>query len=965
MKTVGKSDLSRKWTLLICLAVLPAITIQAETNFDKDTAEPVKIEIIRDHFKDPPPRYRPMVRWWWPGGDVTDAELQREIGLLNEAGFGGVEIQPFSMGLGYDVAPTVNDYLTPSFWARVRTALEEVKERDMWLDLTFGSGWPFGGAHIPLELATEELQFTHQTIQGPSTFNGQLPLPEFLKTHEPDDLDETLGWIRPGEKEREAMRDSQEIVAVVAMKGTGASAEKQGDPPRFGQQRYTVDTSGLLDPQSAIVLTDRVTEDGWLNWDVPEGQWQVFLFARNPADKTILAGVGRHPQRVLDHLDRSAMEAHQNAIGESAKRHLGEYFGNGLRAIFCDSLEVETNLFWTDEFLEEFQKRRGYNLGPLLPFVKQPGRGENYTTYQSLPFYTDSQGLSEGVRNDYWLTVSELLIENFYQPFADWAHRNNLLARIQAHGAQADIMAIYGIADIPETETLFHDGTPDFLHFASSVANQQGRQLAAAECFVHPGNPFATTPDSMKKEADQLMVAGINQLVYHGFPYEYTTSKGEPWHPFVAPLPFTTSINDRNTFWRFLPDFNAYVARTQLLSQSGRSVVPVALFDTDLSGEDSKRLGTEERREAIREQLIQRGMACDRLGSADLQRTRSVDGHLVTAGGMTYQALVVLGRDRIRISEAEAIRSFADHEVPVIFVNEIPDTEAGYLKNVERSQTIRRILDGMPLVQETGAAASWIGQRVSHNLIFSSPTPDFSFLEKRIGDVRIFFLRNESLERRLIELEIHGGGSPEIWDAWTGETHSVLTFDSCEKRVQLSLDFEPMQMRVLVLDPEQTHQSAPVKRTLETMEVDGLWTLTVGDTTRKLNSLFDWSQDVELKGFSGTATYGTVFELTKDQLSDSSEIWLRLSRVGDVAEVRLNGVDLPPLLYSPFKIEVRDWIQPGANQLEIRITNGQTNAELARGADLDGRFNNPANRMTQPAGLMGPVRLEFVVMRSR
>jgi hypothetical protein len=42
---------------------------------------------IRNEFRRPAKRFRPMVRWWWPGGDVTDEEIQSEIGLLDSAGF--------------------------------------------------------------------------------------------------------------------------------------------------------------------------------------------------------------------------------------------------------------------------------------------------------------------------------------------------------------------------------------------------------------------------------------------------------------------------------------------------------------------------------------------------------------------------------------------------------------------------------------------------------------------------------------------------------------------------------------------------------------------------------------------------------------------------------------------------------------------------------------------------------------
>src|ERR1700722_19186593 len=105
---------------------------------------------VAQQFQNPAKAYRPMVRWWWPGGDVTDAELRREVALLDQANFGGGEIQPFVIGLHTDMpAETrkcVDDYLTPPFYAHMRVALQEARDHGMWMDYTFGSGWPFGGA---------------------------------------------------------------------------------------------------------------------------------------------------------------------------------------------------------------------------------------------------------------------------------------------------------------------------------------------------------------------------------------------------------------------------------------------------------------------------------------------------------------------------------------------------------------------------------------------------------------------------------------------------------------------------------------------------------------------------------------------------------------------------------------------------------------------------------------------------
>lgn len=123
-----------------------------------------------------------MVRWWWPGGDVTDAELRQEVDLLDQANFGGAEIQPFKIGLDPKMPEAtrkrVDDYLTPTFFAHMHAALDEASAKRMWLDYTLGSAWPFGGAGVVTpELASLELRSAHQTVRGPVHFHEKIQMP--------------------------------------------------------------------------------------------------------------------------------------------------------------------------------------------------------------------------------------------------------------------------------------------------------------------------------------------------------------------------------------------------------------------------------------------------------------------------------------------------------------------------------------------------------------------------------------------------------------------------------------------------------------------------------------------------------------------------------------------------------------------------------------------------------------------
>jgi hypothetical protein len=575
-----------------------------------------------------------MVRWWWPGGDVTPSELRREIRVLDEAGFGGVEIQSFRIGLKAmppEIAARVNDYPTASFYHKVREAVEEARDRGMFVDLTLGSGWPFGGGEaITPELASIELRFTHKSISGPSHFRERIALPARRQTAGMN-LARTLGSLSdelpPGWRER--LQARTRIVAVLAISGTEPAVEMRagGLSP---DQRPVVHTPGHLDTRSVKVLTGNVKSDGSFDWDVPSGQWQLFVFFQQPVETRVIGGVGAGPQLVIDHMNRAALEAHLKRISEAANPEIGSFYGKTVRAGFCDSLEVEADIYWTDNFLEEFRKRRGYDLTPSLPFIGTPGRGDIYPPYRSAPWF-DGSG-AERIRRDYWQTVSDLWIDNFFAPLVDWLHSRGLMARVQAHGAPVDLLKAYGMADIPETEQLYADGKMEFLKAASSAAHIYGRSVVSAESFVHFGMAYQSTVESLQRDANRLITAGVNQIVYHGFPYVYLDRPEPGWYPFAEPVPFSDHFNDHNAkIWPAIPAMNAYISRLQLIARRSTPEARYAVYlpNLDYGGWVSG---------PVRASIDYDYIDDDALAKAKVQQDK-----LVVPTGAAYEALVLPG----------------------------------------------------------------------------------------------------------------------------------------------------------------------------------------------------------------------------------------------------------------------------------------------------------------------------------
>jgi len=184
---------------------------------------------VRQQFQSPPKKYRPLARWWWPGNDVSDSELRREIEVLDMAGFGGAEIQSFVKGFATkDLTEAqmqrIDSFASASFFRHVAVAAEEARKHGMFIDYTFGSGWPFGGGNeITPELASIELRSSHQSVEGPAKFTGMLQIPS-ITDGDPSHGSDILKGLPDGWAER--VKKRTKVVGVVAVRGTDAQWDR-------------------------------------------------------------------------------------------------------------------------------------------------------------------------------------------------------------------------------------------------------------------------------------------------------------------------------------------------------------------------------------------------------------------------------------------------------------------------------------------------------------------------------------------------------------------------------------------------------------------------------------------------------------------------------------------------------------------------------------------------------------------
>ena len=988
-------------------------------------ASPLPAEsALRESFQNPPITARPMVRWWWPGGDVTDEEISRELRLMKEAGIGGVEIQSFKIGLDphpdADVAARVNNFLSPEWFGHVKHAIEEGRRLGMIVDLTFGSGWPFGGPHIPPELGAKVLDVEVTPLQGPSHFQGQIP------------------WVGPdvvpppGIPSPFAHRDPNlfKLVAVVAVRGTPPVTEQVSPPaPSWRPPRTVVTRSGQVDSQSTVVLTAQVAPDHSLSWDVPPGDWLLFSFIQTPTGQQVTGGTGQGTQYVLDHLSQAALQKHIDAIGEAGKQYFGDEYGKGLRAIFCDSLEVRGfNSYWTDDFLAEFQKLRDYDLTPYLPLFKHPGYGDVYANYASLPLY-DAPEIGDRIRHDYWQTVADVMTANFYQPLVDWAEKNHLQARIQAHGSPTNNLMVYGRADIPETEDLYASGDYGFLKLASSGAHLYGRPIVSSESFVWSNHDYDTTPEKIKRYADELLTAGINEIVYHGFAYEYMDRPDPGWYPFASRFDlnatYSSPLNFHNPFWEYLRPLNDYMARVQYVSQHSRFVAPVALYNHH----DNYASGVFGDDYPLEYSLMAAGFNFDFINDDVLLHHAQVVKHQLLTPGSTYLALVFRNERRLPLGVVQKLHEFAQQGLPVVFLQAVPSEEIGFLHYAENGRQIRRLATEMFGGTSPEVVAATTDKKngttlfikddarlpallesslgVQPNLRFASPQPNIYFAEFDHGPIRFYFLRNPKGAPQDVSVVFPGAGTPEIWDPWTGQIAAAPHFAQMPNGTAMEIHLEPYGSTLVALGgaPAAVHvlssNFAELReahgRLTGTVEKPGTYLATLSDgKTVRANiaegelpeartlgpnwaltavgrdkdgkeytveaypaELKDWTALGGMRNFSGKGHYTLEFQLESRLLPPGLAWDLDLGEVHDVAEVWVNGRKAATLLLAPYRVDVTPYLQAGTNHLEIIVTNPLRNRLVGDGLGGDPNFVVLKNRLSYvPSGMLGPVRLE-------
>src|SRR5215471_13610876 len=704
-------------SLRVILVVLLSATLFSQTNLARqEKSSGPDLPALEQLFQNPPDSSRIMMRWWWFGPAVTKPELEREMQLMKSAGIGGFEVQPvYPLALddpstGIKTLP----FLSNEFIDTLKFVSEKAHELGLRMDLTLGSGWPYGGPQVPVRHAAGQLRLQRVKIENDAT---RVPLPS-----------RTAG---------------EKLLAIFLAQFKGQDIIPESVRP----------VSAL--PDGTVGLPPGLSQSH-----------EVLFFISSRTGMMVKRPAVGAEGFVVDHYDAAAVREYQTAVGDRLMQAFGDH---PPYAVFCDSLEVFQS-DWTGDFLDEFRKRRGYDLTPHLP---------------ALMF--DMGSNTEAIRHDWGMTLTELLNQRFVAPMREWARQKGTLFRMQGYGMPPAELSSNALADLPEGEGSQWK-VVRASRWASSASHLYGRPVTSSETWTWIHSPvFRAAPLDLKAEADLHFLQGINQLVGHGWPYSAEGTEYPGWRFYAA-----GALNNQNPWWIAMPDVARYLQRVSALLRQGQPVNDVALYLPNSDAWAHFSAGRVHLIETLRDQVgsevmpqvLEAGFNLDFFDDEALRQVGRVENGSLALGPGRYRVVILPGVERIPLDTLKKLAEFVRNGGVLIATRRLPSLAPGFLANESEHDQIRdlsrNLFEGPSAPAHFIADEKQLGSRLpdllQRDVSLSTPSPDIGFVHRRTQDAEIYFVANTGNTPVKTNATFRvNGKTAEWWDPISGRIYDAQT----------------------------------------------------------------------------------------------------------------------------------------------------------------------------------------------
>jgi hypothetical protein len=737
--------------------------------------------------------------------------------------------------------------------------------------------------------------------------------------------------------------------------------------PEF-QQQDAIRKSDVVD------LTSKMRSDGTLDWTPPEGHWVVLRFGYS------LLGITNHPATKeatgleVDKLNSGYVKNYMNGYLDSYQQTVGAGMigKRGIRYVVTDSWEAGAQN-WTDNMIEQFTRRRGYDPRPWMPVLTG--------------HIVENAQASDQFLWDLRKTIADLTAEEHYGQVEASLKQRGIGHYGESHESGrafiGDGMEVKKLDDIPMSAMWVQKpgvNKPTFGYNAddresASVAHIYGQNLAAAESMTtcDASTAWAWSPATLKPTVDQEFLNGINRIVIHESAHQPLIGKA----PGVTLGPCGQWFNRNETWAEQANAWTRYLARNSFLLQQGKFAADVIYF----YGEDSNLTALF----ADSDPNVPAGYNFDYINADGLIHELSVaGGNITTRSGMSYRVLALdkyskhMSLPVLRaIDKLVQQGAIAAGEKPV-GTPSLADDQAEFHKLNDdlfgTGNEVRTVGKGKVYAGRT-AEAALKEMNVAPDFDYTKPGNDekIQFVHRKLADGDLYFLNNRGDNDSTVDATFRvTGKAPELWYSETGKV-SPVSFSVADGHTTVPLHLDPWGTVFVVFGKPTKETSYTVPKVTDTQvaTVEGPWKVAFepgrgAPESITLDKLVAWndSSDKGVKYFSGAGTYTATVQASPEWLKKRSTLWIDLGDVKNLAVVTVNGKPLGTVWHAPYRVDATSALKAGANQVTVTVMNAWVNriiGDLQPDSTTKYTFSTlkayKADTPLLPSGLLGPVAI--------
>ena len=471
---------------------------------------------------------------------------------------------------------------------------------------------------------------------------------------------------------------------------------------------------------------------------------------------------------------------------EPYRQRFGDEFGRLIRGVFTDEPHISGTggLPWTDDFAEQFERRRGYALPPHLASLFA------------------EVGDWRRVRHDFYRTAHELFVERWAMPYHEYCrrHRLELTGHYWEHGwpmarQVPDNMAMYLWMQRPGIDILFNQyaerpnaqfGNVRSVREVHSAALQAGRPRNL--CEAYGGSGWDVRFEDLRRIGDWLLALGINTINQH---LSHLSIRG------ARKRDYPVSFSEHAPWWPLYPLQARYFARLQYALTRGDAPPAAALVleptTTCWMYQDGPKAGPRavEIAEAFTDLLgrLEAAQVEYELGSEDiLERIGAVEDGRLRVGCRVYHTVVLpAGAENLFRSTLRRLQAFAEAGGRIFALGPPPRCIDG------RESDEAAALAATPAWTQTDpdALLAALAARLAPGARIHRADGDAGklfHLRRVLPDGEFLFLANASSNEWSRGRVTSPARSAEDWDAFTGGTapaYFVPTADGIEAPFEL------------------------------------------------------------------------------------------------------------------------------------------------------------------------------------